>query len=147
MWFTIICYYLARPPLKLVQLVNSHIVGSDRFTRVPEGLKRWIRLRRMSIELTIAICFCGAAKTTSVGIPLVASMWAHQDDLSRAEIQIPVLLYTMEQVFMAQILVYIFKWYLRRSVKERDEESASSTVTPEVQEAERQSVGGKEESP
>lgn len=49
-------------------------------------------------EETIAVCFCGAAKTTSLGIPLVAAMWAAADDLTRALIQIPVLLYTIEQV-------------------------------------------------
>ncbi|KAK1974969.1 hypothetical protein LZ30DRAFT_738990 [Colletotrichum cereale] len=44
-------------------------------------------------------------------------MWSASDDLTRALIQIPVLLYTIEQVFMAQILVYVFKWYLRRAAK------------------------------
>lgn len=52
----------------------------------------------MSKEQTIAVCFCGAAKTTSLGIPLVTSMWTQADDLTRAFITIPVLLYTIEQV-------------------------------------------------
>lgn len=74
----------------------------------------------------IAVCFCGAAKTTSLGIPLATAMWTQSDDLTRALIQIPVLLYTIEQVFMAQILVYVFKWYLRRAAKaEGDEEGGS----------------------
>jgi sodium/bile acid cotransporter 7 len=74
------------------------------------------------MEETIAVCFCGAAKTTSVGIPLVTAMWAESDDLTRAYIQIPVLLYTIEQVFVAQLVVYFFKWYLRR-VASKDEEA------------------------
>ncbi|GKT43829.1 uncharacterized protein ColSpa_04010 [Colletotrichum spaethianum] len=89
--FTLICFYAARPPLSAC-----------------EALSR---------EQTIAVCFCGAAKTTSLGIPLATAMWTSSDDLTRALIQIPVLLYTIEQVFMAQILVYVFKWYLRRAAK------------------------------
>jgi sodium/bile acid cotransporter 7 len=72
----------------------------------------------MTREQMIAVCFCGAAKTTSLGIPLVSAMWIHADDLTRAFVQIPVLLYTTEQVFLAQMLVYYFKWYLKRNHKE-----------------------------
>jgi sodium/bile acid cotransporter 7 len=72
----------------------------------------------------VAVCFCGAAKTTSLGIPLVTAMWREADDLTRAYVQIPVLLYTIEQVFMAQGLVYFFKWYLRKG--EGDEESSGA---------------------
>lgn len=83
----------------------------------------------MSKEQTVAVCFCGAAKTTSVGIPLVAAMWASQDETKRAFVQIPVLLYTMEQVFLAQGLVYIFKCYLKRNVhSDLDVESVRATT-------------------
>lgn len=71
----------------------------------------------MSRAQTVAICFCGAAKTQSLGIPLIAAMWTHTDALTTAYIEIPVVLYTMEQVFLAQGFVYLFRWYLRR---ERD---------------------------
>ncbi|RKL41038.1 hypothetical protein BFJ72_g5933 [Fusarium proliferatum] len=103
--FTIICFFLARPPGRLVRTVSSS----------------WLRhvFKRMSKEQTVAVCFCGAAKTTSLGIPLASSMWARADDLTRSYIQIPVLLYTIEQVFMAQGLVYVFRYYMRRGNKER----------------------------
>ncbi|KAF5668871.1 hypothetical protein FHETE_5137 [Fusarium heterosporum] len=102
--FTAICFLLARPPKSLVGAASSS----------------WLRslFKRMSKEQTIAVCFCGAAKTTSLGIPLVSSMWTRADDLTRAYVQIPVLLYTIEQVFMAQGLVYVFRWYMRRGSKE-----------------------------
>ncbi|KAF5244375.1 hypothetical protein FAUST_2386 [Fusarium austroamericanum] len=112
--FTIICFVLARPPQRLIRMVSSS----------------WLKIlfQRMSKEQTIAVCFCGAAKTTSLGIPLASSMWARADDLTRAYIQIPVLLYTIEQVFMAQGLVYVFKWYMRRDAKESlDEETEQDT--------------------
>lgn len=69
-------------------------------------------------------------------------MWAGQDELKRAYLQIPVLLYTMEQVFLAQGLVYVFKWYLKRHVhseldtesnggRVRDLDGAEEVTTPE----------------
>jgi solute carrier family 10 (sodium/bile acid cotransporter), member 7 len=93
----------------------------------------------MSKEQTIAICFCGAAKTQSLGIPLIAAMWTHSDPLTMAYIQVPVVLYTMEQVFLAQGLVYFFKWYLRRDQKQPDVEVAE-TVTSD--DASQERVGG-----
>lgn len=110
MVFTLFCFYVARPPLLLADYFN----GSRLINHLPSPLRHVVSIQRMSKEQTIAVCFCGAAKTTSLGIPLVTAMWARADNLTRAYIQIPVLLYTIEQVFMAQILVYFFKWYLRR---------------------------------
>lgn len=121
--FTLICFFAARPPPWLCARVNPHIADSVFATRfLPNILRRFLRLRRMSREETIAVCFCGAAKTTSLGIPLVSAMWRDSDNLTVSLLQVPVLLYTVEQVFIAQGLVYFFKWYLRRSGK-RDSES------------------------
>lgn len=117
--FTIICFLLARPPESLTRMVPSSWLS--------------VLFKRMSKEQTIAVCFCGAAKTTSLGIPLVSSMWARADDLTRAYIQIPVLLYTIEQVFMAQGLVYVFRWYMRRDAKERMDEETEQDTSGEQQ--------------
>lgn len=122
--FTAICFLLARPPESLVRLVSSSCLGSV--------------FKRMSKEQTIAVCFCGAAKTTSLGIPLVSSMWARADDLTRAYIQIPVLLYTIEQVFMAQGLVYVFRWYMRRGNKQHTDEETEQDTGVERQSTEAQ---------
>jgi hypothetical protein len=65
----------------------------------------------MSKEQTIAVCFCGAAKTTSLGIPLVTAMWTQADDLTRAFITIPVLLYTIEQVSAEELFLQIYPHY------------------------------------
>lgn len=92
--FTLICFYLARPPAFLARAVNPHVAAS----RLPARVKRIVSVKKMSEEQTIAVCFCGAAKTTSLGIPLVTAMWTQADDLTRAFITIPVLLYTIEQV-------------------------------------------------
>ncbi|KAH6888570.1 putative sodium bile acid cotransporter [Thelonectria olida] len=127
--FTVICFYTARPPQRLVDKVSS--------SRIGRHLPRALRPYRMSKEQTIAVCFCGAAKTTSLGIPLASAMWARADDLTRAYIQIPVLLYTIEQVFMAQLLVYVFRWYMRRGQKDEDDDTEEEAGQGEVVEMER----------
>jgi solute carrier family 10 (sodium/bile acid cotransporter), member 7 len=57
----------------------------------------------MSKEQAVAVCFCGAAKTTSLGIPMVSAMWSQADNKTQAELQIPVLLYTIEQVRISPV--------------------------------------------
>ncbi|PNY24087.1 membrane protein [Tolypocladium capitatum] len=121
MVFTVICYFAARPPLWLAARLNPILTESRLTRRLPARVKRILAVTRMPKPQTVAVCFCGAAKTTSLGIPLVTSMWNAADDLTRAYIQIPVLLYTTEQIFMAQILVYFFRWYLRRGQRTDDE--------------------------
>lgn len=81
------------------------MVANSNFGKtLPKVVRRVLAVRQMSIEETMAVCFCGAAKTTSLGIPLVAAMWATADDLTRSFIQIPVLLYTIEQVCYSLLL-------------------------------------------
>ncbi|KFH49091.1 putative membrane protein-like protein [Hapsidospora chrysogenum ATCC 11550] len=129
--FTILCFYAARPPLRLATALNPYLLESRLTRRLPQRIKRIIGVTRMSRRQTVAVCFCGAAKTTSLGIPLVTAMWRDADNLTRAYIQIPVLLYTIEQVFMAQLLVYFFRWYLAREEKEDPETAVDSSGNSE----------------
>ncbi|KAH7349488.1 SBF-like CPA transporter family-domain-containing protein [Plectosphaerella cucumerina] len=132
--FTLICFFAARPPPWLSARINPLIADSHFATRfLPSLLRRFLRLRPLSRQETIAVCFCGAAKTTSLGIPLVSAMWRDADDLTVALLQVPVLLYTVEQVFIAQGVVYFFKWYLRRSSGKPDSESEIGQQTSEEQ--------------
>lgn len=108
--FTGVCFVAARPPHRLVVAFEAR--GAQRY--LPRWARRLFAPKQMSKEQTVAVCFCGAAKTTSVGIPLVAAMWHSKNTETQALLDIPVLLYTMEQVFLAQVLVYVFRWYLRR---------------------------------
>ncbi|KAM0281342.1 hypothetical protein ACHAQH_003610 [Verticillium albo-atrum] len=118
--FTVMCFLAARPPAALARVVNAR-VADGRFC--PRFLKRALRMRRIPRDQMVAVCFCGAAKTTSLGIPLVAAMWRDADDLTMALIQVPLLLYTIEQVFVAQGLVYFFRWYLSWPAKEKGEDA------------------------
>ncbi|KAI3399853.1 hypothetical protein diail_5364 [Diaporthe ilicicola] len=114
--FTGVCFVAARPPHRLVVAFETR--AAQRY------MPRWVRAvvapKQMSKEQTVAVCFCGAAKTTSVGIPLVTAMWHAKTDETQATLAIPVLLYTMEQVFLAQMLVYVFRHYLRRGEVHKD---------------------------
>lgn len=116
--FTAVCFSAARPPHRLVLAFES--AAAQRY--IPNWVRRIVAPKQMSKEQTVAVCFCGAAKTTSVGIPLVAAMWHSKGTEVQALIDIPVLLYTMEQVFLAQILVYVFRWYLRRGEANKESE-------------------------
>lgn len=105
--FTVVCFLSARPPAFLCALgtppspspspSSTPSSASSLLTRLSRRILSLI-FRRMPREQVVAVCFCGAAKTTSLGIPLVAAMWSASDDLTRSLIQIPVLLYTIEQV-------------------------------------------------
>lgn len=134
--FTAVCFCAARPPHRLVLAFET--AAAQRY--IPGWVRRIVAPKQMSKEQTVAVCFCGAAKTTSVGIPLVAAMWHSKGTEVQALIDIPVLLYTMEQVFLAQILVYVFRWYLRRGETNKEGE-----VDMEALRAQRLGRGGVED--
>lgn len=84
--------------------------------RLPESLTHYTRgiVRRFDKSETIAICFCGPAKTAGLGIPLLYAMWEKFPTEIKAKISIPVILYTTEQVFCAHILVNVFRRWVRK---------------------------------
>ncbi|XXH04932.1 hypothetical protein Hte_011354 [Hypoxylon texense] len=125
--FTAVCYWIASPPDFLARFVNGYVVDSRLGSYLPRMVKRAVTIRKMPKELVVAVCFCGAAKTTSVGIPLAAAMWSQLDNFTISSIQVPVLLYTVEQVFVAQFFTIFFKWWIRRDEKgTSDAESGTS---------------------
>jgi sodium/bile acid cotransporter 7 len=75
----------------------------------------------------ISICFCAPAKTQALGIPLIAAMYTTADDKTRALIQVPMILYTAEQILVGQVLVWLFKRWLRDD-KEEDVETPGAVV-------------------
>ena len=56
-----------------------------------------------------AICFCAAAKSIVVGAPILSILYGGLSPQNRAILSIPLVLYQAEQVFVAQILVSMFK--------------------------------------
>ncbi|KAJ1335448.1 solute carrier family 10 (sodium/bile acid cotransporter) member 7 [Microdochium nivale] len=122
LFFTALCFYIANPPRRLVTLTNAHVADSRLAARLrlPSPVRRALTVKRMAPDQTVAVCFCGAAKTTSLGIPLIAAMWSQLDDFTISAIQIPVLLYTVEQVFVAQFFTIFFRSWLDKKKKEED---------------------------
>ena len=107
--FTIFSYYCSRPPSFLNNL-------SPRI------------FRQISKEETIAICFCAPGKTQALGIPLISAMYASSDDQTRALIQVPMILYTAENILVGQVLVWLFKRWIAKD--RRKDEEVSVSVEP-----------------
>lgn len=116
-FLTAICFIISRP---------LRALGSNSLTRHV--------FHRVSPEETIAICFCGPAKSTAVGITLLYSMWKPVDQILKAKTAVPVLLYTTEQICVAHFFVYMFsRWRVRCSRKrEGEDEPPSATSTAGV---------------
>lgn len=133
MVFTIVCYYAAYPPDFLCRQYNASVVDSAIGARLPTMLRRFITMTKMPKDQVVAVCLCGAAKTQALGIPLADAMWAQSPELTRSLIQIPILLYTMEQVFTAQFLTILFRWWLQRDrARVADEEAEAVGDAGEV---------------
>ncbi|KAK7747112.1 LRR receptor-like serine/threonine-protein kinase RGI2 [Diatrype stigma] len=115
--FTVICYYVAFPPKSFMRAVNPLVADSKIASRLPNALRDAMTVKRMAPVQVVAVCFCGAAKTTSVGIPLVAAMWSELDNFTISSIQVPVLLYTVEQVFLAQFFTIFFRHWMDKTTK------------------------------
>lgn len=128
--FTVICFYAAYPPQSLTRNINKMGAESEMGLRLPQLLKRALTVKQLPKVEVIAVCFCGAAKTTSVGIPLAAAMWAEHDDLTKSLVQVPILLYTTEQVFVAQFLTIFFRWWLDRGNKTPGTEPCAIDAAP-----------------
>lgn len=112
MALTAVCFFTSRPP----QFLSSHTCSKTLF-------------KPMSPEETIAICFCGPAKSTALGIPLLYAMWAPVDLFTKAKTSVPVLLYTTEQICVAHFFVQFFRrWHARISEKHDEEQVASAEM-------------------
>jgi solute carrier family 10 (sodium/bile acid cotransporter), member 7 len=91
--FSLFSFFLARPPRALNRRYPTlfHI---------------------MDKRETIAVVFCAPAKTQAMGVPLVQAMYASSSEATRASLQVPIVLYTVEGILIAQVLVAIFKKWL-----------------------------------
>ncbi|KAF2090472.1 hypothetical protein K490DRAFT_36028 [Saccharata proteae CBS 121410] len=109
LFWTLICFFLAHI---LPNYLPSLLTTIQQHLRIKEPLYPSFPAR-----ITIAICFCGPAKTAALGIPLLYAMWDSFDELVKAKISIPLILYTTEQIVCAHFLVLVFKSWMRRGEK------------------------------
>lgn len=87
----------------------------------------------MSPEETIAVCFCGPAKSTALGIPLLYAMWTPVDLFTKAKTSVPVLLYTTEQICVAHFFVGLFRRWLEKRGQKGDLEVGEEGTTARVE--------------
>ena len=123
-FLTGVCFISSRPPRFLASRTWSEPV----FKPLPP-------------KETIAACFCGPAKSTALGIPLLYAMWAPVDLYIKAKTSVPVLLYTTEQICVAHFFVQIFrKWH--SWIEKRDREQSGRGDSAEIDTAEMPPEGG-----
>jgi sodium/bile acid cotransporter 7 len=116
---TVVCFFAARPP----QILYSRGWSKSIF-------------KPLSPEQAIAVCFCGPAKSTALGIPLLYAMWEPLDLYTKAKTSVPVLLYTTEQIAVAHLFVQMFKrWHARVVEKQDVEQGHDDEVDMEMAEA------------
>ncbi|KAF7717606.1 Uncharacterized protein PECH_007616 [Penicillium ucsense] len=94
---TVISFFSCQPP----KMLHRYSWSQHLFKSLPP-------------EETIAVCFCSPAKSTALGLPLLYAMWAPVDFYTKAKTSVPVLLYTTEQICVAQFMVQLFRrWHTR----------------------------------
>jgi sodium/bile acid cotransporter 7 len=81
-------------------------------------IERW----RFSREDTIAFMFCGATKTVANGAPLIAAIFAGQNQTLISLLTLPLILYHVEQLILCSIAVlFLQRWLKRHSLADKKE--------------------------
>jgi sodium/bile acid cotransporter 7 len=78
-----------------------------------------------------------------LGIPLISAMYASSNDQTRALIQVPMILYTAEQILVGQVLVWLFKRWLAKD-QMKDEEVVTVDLAREQSLRREEELGGEE---
>lgn len=126
--FSILSFVVSNPPAIVTRTVEFHLPylrscclnnqGKSEIIGKPERTHFLVSpLRPLPPAETIAVCFCGPAKTTALGIPLLYAMWSDATPEAaaiRARMSIPVVLYTTEQILFAHFFVGILRAWRRR---------------------------------
>ncbi|ORY96621.1 SBF-like CPA transporter family-domain-containing protein [Syncephalastrum racemosum] len=103
------------------------------FARLPyAGKHRWIDALRFSRKDAVAIMYCGATKTVSMGIPLINVMYSSQSYGAVGILSLPLLMYHIIQLFIGNFQVPFLKRWVGRDEEERgqDQELAETQHVP-----------------
>jgi sodium/bile acid cotransporter 7 len=120
--FTVASFYLARPPSRLNKLQPTLFHVMDK-------------------RQTIAVTFCAPAKSQAMGVPLIHAMYADSSTSTKSSLAVPLVLYTIEGILIAQVLVTIFKRWLASDVR-----SVESGVTSLIDETSNEEKDREEQS-
>ncbi|RAL14821.1 uncharacterized protein BO97DRAFT_464151 [Aspergillus homomorphus CBS 101889] len=113
-FLTAACFLLCRPPTFLAALKISIPVPVPVPSRMHQKKHEFRPFRPLPAKETIAVCFCGPAKSTALGIPLLYAMWGPLELYLKAKTSVPVLLFTTEQICVAHFFVHFFRAWRAR---------------------------------
>lgn len=127
-----ICIILARSPLSrhAAKSIEIHYQqsGANEKKTWKFYIYKFLAPFYFSRQDTIAIIFCGAAKTVVLGVPLINAQYiAHQEMIGR--VSVPLVLYQGEQLLVSQLLIPLF----RRWVGQEELQKAQQASDPECQ--------------
>lgn len=107
LFFTVVCYFYARPLFLTKFFPNPPTKSSSKTYKTLYPIIRPFYYTRKD---TVTIMLCGPAKTAALGVSLVTSQYG-KDFQYLGQLLVPLVLYQAEQVFTAGILVsYMKKW-------------------------------------
>ncbi|RUO96924.1 SBF-like CPA transporter family-domain-containing protein [Jimgerdemannia flammicorona] len=114
--FSALAWFLARLPIPFR-------------TRRENG---WVEKWRFSREDTVAIMYCGATKTVSMGVPLINVLYSGGDPGVIGVLSTPLLMYHVEQLIIGSAEVTVLKRWVEKGKREdemaREAEQRSETV-------------------
>ncbi|KAF7726996.1 hypothetical protein EC973_008109 [Apophysomyces ossiformis] len=86
----------------------------------PSNLKepKWVRRWRFSREDAVAMMYCGATKTVSMGIPLINVLYAQSSYGVVGVLSLPLLMYHISQLFIGNFQVQILKKWIQRGIEQ-----------------------------
>lgn len=132
--FAALIFGMARPPVLFKRWFSLRILvpwrkslGDDAEKQDSSADRRHVTISPVytfPAEETIAAIFCGPAKTTALGIPLLYAMWTI--GVVRARMSIPVVLYTTEQIFIAHFVVGLMQRWKHKIDRKRTGETLST---------------------
>ncbi|KAK2803124.1 hypothetical protein FQN51_003868 [Onygenales sp. PD_10] len=125
LFLTGISFVIAYPPSSLLATpdLDPPTPTKSKKTQKAKSLLHTIHkhiIKQTPPRETIAICFCGPAKTTGLGLPLLYAMYPNVDLQPLAKLSVPVILYTTEQIFCAHFMVYLFRRWKGRMEGEEE---------------------------
>ncbi|SCV05695.1 LANO_0H13146g1_1 [Lachancea nothofagi CBS 11611] len=116
LFYTVICYIWARPWFLQKIFHQKPREGSSTFYNL---CYRIFQPFYCSKKDSIAIMFCGAAKTAALGVSLVSSQYG-SDSPHLGKLLVPLVLYQSEQVMTANLLVPFLKRWASDECEDED---------------------------
>ncbi len=90
-----------------------------------------ISLPWLSKEDTIAVAYCVPAKTPAMGVPLSVVMFSGLSTLTKAKIQIPLVIFQGLQIVGGSLLTIVFRNWVRPDEERADLETATTPAFPD----------------